>query len=212
MICFFHLFLFLPLHLLLLLHLHSFPSSSSRSFSDFEGNSLPPSLLLSAIWFGTYLSLKDGFDRHYDNDSWQVSAFCSILAGITSVTFTCPIWVVKTRMQLQTNLAANAAKRNYKNSLDCVYRMWREEGISTHPFLFFSSSFLLLFSSLFLFLFLFLFMFLCRCFTLSLLLPPLSTIDTTFFLPQVSLPFTRGSLLLILGLQSRWFNWWHTTE
>jgi len=36
--------------------------------------------------------------------------------------------VVKTRMQLQTNLAKDAARINYKNSLDCAYRIFKEEG------------------------------------------------------------------------------------
>eukprot|EP01102_Stenamoeba_stenopodia_P018136 TRINITY_DN6614_c0_g1_i1.p1 TRINITY_DN6614_c0_g1~~TRINITY_DN6614_c0_g1_i1.p1 ORF type:complete len:309 (+),score=49.82 TRINITY_DN6614_c0_g1_i1:330-1256(+) len=86
-----------------------------------------------ALWFGTYLTLKDGFDRHYKKDAWQVSAFCTVLAGFTSVSFTCPIWVVKTRMQLQTSLVKDAARVNYKNSLDCAYRIFKEEG----PFAFY---------------------------------------------------------------------------
>jgi len=42
--------------------------------------------------------------------------------GVTVATITNPIWVVKTRMQLQTN-------NQYKNSLDCFSKIWHGEGI-----------------------------------------------------------------------------------
>ena len=43
-------------------------------------------------------------------------------------TITSPIWLVKTRMQLQTKLQDNANEYNYKNSFDCAKRVYQEEG------------------------------------------------------------------------------------
>ena len=40
------------------------------------------------------------------------------------MTVTSPIWLIKTRMQLQT-----PGREYYKNSLDCAIRIGREEGI-----------------------------------------------------------------------------------
>lgn len=53
------------------------------------------------------------------------------LAGVVTSTATNPIWLVKTRMQLDRNESARAATttRKYRNSLDCVRQVVREEGI-----------------------------------------------------------------------------------
>ena len=45
-------------------------------------------------------------------------------AGVITATVTNPIWLVKTRMQLQVE-----GVRQYKNSLDCVVQILRMEGI-----------------------------------------------------------------------------------
>ncbi|CAO3665577.1 hypothetical protein G6F70_007471 [Rhizopus microsporus] len=45
-------------------------------------------------------------------------------AGIVTATATNPIWVIKTRLQLQGNGA-----RRYQGSIDCLYHIVREEGI-----------------------------------------------------------------------------------
>ncbi|KAI8055225.1 mitochondrial carrier domain-containing protein [Syncephalis plumigaleata] len=49
-------------------------------------------------------------------------------AGICTATITNPIWLVKTRMQLQAS-NTNIAARQYKNSFDCVVQVVRNEGV-----------------------------------------------------------------------------------
>ena len=49
--------------------------------------------------------MKTPLNKYYPNMSPTVNALTrSILAGATAVTFSNPIWVVKTRLQLQTNV------------------------------------------------------------------------------------------------------------
>jgi solute carrier family 25 protein 33/36 len=52
-------------------------------------------------------------------------------AGAASATFTSPIWLIKTRMQLQSDAvgANRLAVRKYRNSLDCAKTVVKEEGI-----------------------------------------------------------------------------------
>lgn len=54
------------------------------------------------------------------------------LAGVTTSTMTNPIWMVKTRLQLDkdvVNKSGGAASRRYKNSWDCIKQVLRNEGI-----------------------------------------------------------------------------------
>lgn len=53
-------------------------------------------------------------------------------AGVVTSTATNPIWMVKTRLQLDKNVAARsggATHRRYRNSADCVRQIVRDEGI-----------------------------------------------------------------------------------
>ncbi|KAK3367129.1 mitochondrial carrier protein rim2-like protein [Lasiosphaeria ovina] len=73
-------------------------------------------------------NLNDGRDT-----AW-VHLSSAIIAGITTSTATNPIWMIKTRLQLDKNVAAEAnggvaAKRRYKNSWDCIRQILRDEGI-----------------------------------------------------------------------------------
>lgn len=52
-------------------------------------------------------------------------------AGIATSTATNPIWMVKTRLQLDKNVAERSggvASRQYRNSLDCIKQILRDEG------------------------------------------------------------------------------------
>lgn len=61
---------------------------------------------------------------------WVV--FCAAaLGGIVTSTATNPIWMVKTRLQLDKNVVektGGTAKRRYKNSWDCIKQIVRTEG------------------------------------------------------------------------------------
>ncbi|KAI0130598.1 mitochondrial carrier protein rim2-like protein [Xylariales sp. AK1849] len=55
----------------------------------------------------------------------------AVTAGIVTSTATNPIWVVKTRMQLDKNHAerkGDVAMRRYRNSWDCIRQIMRHEG------------------------------------------------------------------------------------
>lgn len=52
------------------------------------------------------------------------------IAGVVTGTATNPIWLIKTRLQLDKEHATNDGKsRQYKNSFDCARQVVREEGM-----------------------------------------------------------------------------------
>ncbi|KAJ3127648.1 hypothetical protein HK098_005993 [Nowakowskiella sp. JEL0407] len=85
----------------------------------------------SAVRLTTFDFLKENSTRFYlkkDNNGpvilpWYVNFMNGALAGIVTVYSTMPLDVVKTKMQ-----SLDGAKR-YKNSLDCLYRTARDDGI-----------------------------------------------------------------------------------
>ncbi|KAK4143548.1 mitochondrial carrier domain-containing protein [Dichotomopilus funicola] len=86
-----------------------------------------------SINFFTYGNGKRIIGEHFNNpDSPWVHLGAGALAGVTTSTATNPIWMVKTRLQLDKNMAiesGGATKRRYKNSLDCIRQVLRDEGI-----------------------------------------------------------------------------------
>jgi solute carrier family 25 protein 33/36 len=86
-----------------------------------------------SINFFTYGNGKN-LIAHYFNggqeNAW-VHLSAATVAGITTSTATNPIWLIKTRLQLDKSTAAHsggAAKRQYKNSWDCIQQVVRKEG------------------------------------------------------------------------------------
>lgn len=69
------------------------------------------------------------FDRP-ENDS-LIHAQAAVAAGIITGTATNPIWLIKTRLQLDKarTKTDGAARRQYRNSLDCFRQVTRTEGI-----------------------------------------------------------------------------------
>ncbi|CAG8541223.1 10786_t:CDS:2 [Diversispora eburnea] len=63
------------------------------------------------------------------DETTLVHLTAAITAGLTTSTVTNPIWLVKTRMQLQTTSPNSNSSVKYKNSLDCLQKVVREEGI-----------------------------------------------------------------------------------
>ena len=62
---------------------------------------------------------------------WSVHLLAAATAGIATGTATNPIWVVKTRLQLDRNNASHDPfrGRQYKNSWDCIRQTVRHEGV-----------------------------------------------------------------------------------
>lgn len=87
-----------------------------------------------AINFYTYGNGKRIISQHFNGGSeaaW-VHLCAAATAGIVTGTATNPIWLVKTRLQLDKSRAEKAGSmsdRRYKNSLDCMMQTIRKEGI-----------------------------------------------------------------------------------
>ncbi|KAE8442143.1 hypothetical protein EG329_003794 [Mollisiaceae sp. DMI_Dod_QoI] len=62
-------------------------------------------------------------------DAWVVLCAAAV-AGIVTSTATNPIWLIKTRLQLDRNPVGNngIAQRKYKNSWDCIKQVVKHEG------------------------------------------------------------------------------------
>ena len=81
-----------------------------------------------AIYFSSYNKGKSIFSEIVGQENALVhlsSAFC---AGITTATATNPIWLIKTRMQLQS--VAKDAAPLYRNSFHCLSEVVKKEGVS----------------------------------------------------------------------------------
>ena len=64
-------------------------------------------------------------------DTTWVHLAGGVVAGVTTSSATNPIWWVKTRLQLDKNVAASSGgrtQRQYKNSWDCIKQILRNEG------------------------------------------------------------------------------------
>lgn len=58
-------------------------------------------------------------------DHWAIPLVSSAMAGITVTTLTCPLWTVKTRLQLQVNVAKETL---YNGIIDAFVKIYRNEG------------------------------------------------------------------------------------
>lgn len=88
-----------------------------------------------AINFGAYGNgkriIRDKFNG--GNEATWVNMCAAVEAGIVTGTATNPIWVIKTRLQLDRSNAESSGTqsvRRYKNSLDCIRQTIRAEGVS----------------------------------------------------------------------------------
>jgi solute carrier family 25, member 33/36 len=87
-----------------------------------------------AINFWAYGNGKRIIRDHFNSglDAAWVNMFAAMNAGIITGTATNPIWVIKTRLQLDRSNAEKSgtlAARRYKNSLDCIQQTLRAEGV-----------------------------------------------------------------------------------
>ena len=84
----------------------------------------------TAIKFYTYGNCKRIISETMNcrNDAALVHIGAAATAGVVTGSATNPIWLVKTRMQLDRTRPEKADRR-YKNSLDCTLQILRQEGI-----------------------------------------------------------------------------------
>jgi solute carrier family 25, member 33/36 len=65
-------------------------------------------------------------------ESAWVHLSAGVLAGVVTSTVTNPIWMIKTRLQLDKNVSeqsGGAVIRKYRNSWDCIKQILRDEGV-----------------------------------------------------------------------------------
>ncbi|KAK7159561.1 hypothetical protein R3I94_005797 [Phoxinus phoxinus] len=78
-----------------------------------------------AIYFAAYSTAKEKLNNVFDPDSTQVHMLSAGLAGFTAITVTNPIWLIKTRLQLD---ARNRGERRM-SAFECVRRVYRSDGL-----------------------------------------------------------------------------------
>lgn len=87
-----------------------------------------------AINFYTYGNGKRLISHYFNHDKegpW-VHLCAAVIAGVATGTATNPIWLVKTRLQLDKNKAeqlGSRSTRQYQNSLDCIRQTLKFEGL-----------------------------------------------------------------------------------
>ncbi|XP_075294815.1 solute carrier family 25 member 36 [Opisthocomus hoazin] len=78
-----------------------------------------------AIYFAAYSGVKERLNAVLVPESKKVHMLSAACAGITSSTLTNPIWLVKTRMQLEARAKGEMAS----NALQCAVHVYRTEGL-----------------------------------------------------------------------------------
>ncbi|KAI1320491.1 hypothetical protein EDD11_000876 [Mortierella claussenii] len=104
---------------------HIYSKEGPRALYKGLGPNLVGVIPARAINFATYGNGKKFYTSLNNGQETTVVYLASaVTSGIVTATATNPIWLVKTRMQLQLE-----GVRQYKNSVDCVYQILKNEGI-----------------------------------------------------------------------------------
>lgn len=100
-----------------------------RAFFRGLGPSLAGVVPATAIKFYVYGNCKHiaASIMGRPEDSAVVHAQAAICAGLATSTATNPIWLVKTRLQLDKTQTSGG--RRYRNSIDCIRQVFRTEGV-----------------------------------------------------------------------------------
>ncbi|KAI7809149.1 solute carrier family 25 member 36-A [Triplophysa rosa] len=78
-----------------------------------------------AIYFAAYSTAKEKLNNVFVPDSTQVHMLSAGLAGFTAITATNPIWLIKTRLQLD---ARNRGEKGM-SAFECVRRVYQSDGL-----------------------------------------------------------------------------------
>ncbi|XP_068604795.1 solute carrier family 25 member 36-A [Brachionichthys hirsutus] len=78
-----------------------------------------------AIYFAAYSAAKKKLSDVLEPDSTPVHMLSAAMAGFTAITATNPIWLIKTRLQLETR---NRGERQM-NAIECMRRVYRTDGL-----------------------------------------------------------------------------------
>ncbi|KAG0209090.1 hypothetical protein BGX33_005832 [Mortierella sp. NVP41] len=104
---------------------HIYSKEGPRALYKGLGPNLVGVIPARAINFATYGNGKKFYtDLNNGKETTLVHLSSAATAGVVTATMTNPIWLVKTRMQLQVE-----GVRQYKNSFDCMVKILRSEGI-----------------------------------------------------------------------------------
>lgn len=79
------------------------------------------------IYFSVYEFCKDNLRTNSSNWSFVSHSFSAITAGAVSTVVTNPIWVVKTRLMLQTHIGSNTT--HYQGTYDAFKKIINQEGV-----------------------------------------------------------------------------------
>ncbi|KAH6601746.1 hypothetical protein BASA61_001773 [Batrachochytrium salamandrivorans] len=83
-----------------------------------------------AIYFSVYSQGKHTYaDLNNGHETPMVHMLSAATAGVATASFTNPIWLIKTRMQLQSEDPKLHIAQKYKNSFHCAYMVAKDEGI-----------------------------------------------------------------------------------
>uniref|UniRef100_A0A3B4F6Y1 Solute carrier family 25 member 36-A n=1 Tax=Pundamilia nyererei TaxID=303518 RepID=A0A3B4F6Y1_9CICH len=87
----------------------------------------PPGPLhcLKAIYFAAYSTAKEKLNGVLEPDSTQVHMVSAGMAGFTAITATNPIWLIKTRLQLDSR---NRGERRM-SAFECIRRVYQMDGL-----------------------------------------------------------------------------------
>lgn len=88
-----------------------------------------PARAINFYAYGNGKRLISNQFNHGHEAAW-VHLCAAATAGVVTGTATNPIWLVKTRLQLDKNLHADGRGRQYKNAFDCTMQTIRKEGIT----------------------------------------------------------------------------------
>ncbi|XP_029374309.1 solute carrier family 25 member 36-A-like isoform X2 [Echeneis naucrates] len=110
-----------PLHFLKLI----LEKEGARSLFRGLGPNLVGVAPSRAIYFAAYSTAKEKLNSVLEPDSTQVHMVSAGLAGFTAITATNPIWLIKTRLQLD---ARNRGERRM-SAFECVRRVYQTDGL-----------------------------------------------------------------------------------